>query len=135
MFYLVLPSTESRQRLIDQLKGEGILSVFHYMPLHTSPMGERMGGRQGDCPIAEDISERLVRLPFYNGLTEEDLATVVSAIKSVRFAGQRRSLVGSVAGMPMMSPETILKKRPAAAPVRRAAGGSLQLARDAARAD
>jgi dTDP-4-amino-4,6-dideoxygalactose transaminase len=81
LFYLLLPSLEKRTALIAHLKSRGILSVFHYLPLHLSEMGQRFGGRKGDCPVTEDISERLVRLPFYNGLQREDQELVCDAIR------------------------------------------------------
>lgn len=80
MFYLLLPSMASRQALIEYLKSRGILSVFHYLPLHLSDMGRHYGGKEGDCPVTEDISDRLLRLPFYNDLSEEDQEKVVEAI-------------------------------------------------------
>ena len=80
MFYLLLPSLEARQGLIAHLKGESILSVFHYLPLHTSEMGQRFGGKPGDCPVTEDISDRLLRLPFYAGLEEGDQEKVIHSI-------------------------------------------------------
>jgi dTDP-4-amino-4,6-dideoxygalactose transaminase len=80
MFYLLLPSLEDRQAMIDHLKARGILSVFHYLPLHLSDMGRQFGGELGDCPVTEDVSDRLVRLPFYNNLGEVDQAKVVEAI-------------------------------------------------------
>lgn len=80
MFYLLMPSLETRQRLIDHLKRQGILSVFHYLPLHLSDMGRRFGGKRGDCPVTEDVSDRLVRLPFYSCLSESEQADVVRAI-------------------------------------------------------
>ncbi len=81
MFYLLLPSLEIRQALIDHLKARGVLSVFHYLPLHLSDMGRRFGGQEGDCPVTEDVSDRLLRLPFYNDLDEADQAFVISAIQ------------------------------------------------------
>lgn len=80
MFYLLLPSFEHRQALITHLRARDISSVFHYVPLHLSRMGQRFGGRPGDCPVTEDISDRLLRLPFYNDLTEADQARIVDAI-------------------------------------------------------
>jgi dTDP-4-amino-4,6-dideoxygalactose transaminase len=81
MYYLILPSLENRQALISFLKARGILSVFHYVPLHLSPMGERMGGRKGSCPVSEEKSERLLRLPFYNRLGQEDQDRVIAAVR------------------------------------------------------
>jgi dTDP-4-amino-4,6-dideoxygalactose transaminase len=80
MFYVVLPSLEARTRLIEHLKSKGILSVFHYLPLHLSPMGQGYGYGVGDCPVTESISDRLVRLPFYNDLSLDDQAEVIEAI-------------------------------------------------------
>jgi dTDP-4-amino-4,6-dideoxygalactose transaminase len=80
MFYLLLPSLDSRQELIRHLNDQKINAVFHYLPLHLSQMGRQFGGKEGDCPVTEDISERLLRLPFYNDLTPADQARVVAAI-------------------------------------------------------
>ena len=82
LFYLLLPTPESRTAFIQHLKQRQILSVFHYQSLHLSEMGQQFGGRAGDCPITEAVSERLVRLPFYNGLTVSDQQRVISAIHS-----------------------------------------------------
>jgi dTDP-4-amino-4,6-dideoxygalactose transaminase len=80
MYYLILPSQEARNELIAHLEHRGINAVFHYQPLHLSDMGSRFGGLSGQCPVAEWASERLVRLPFYNDLTEADQAKVVEGI-------------------------------------------------------
>ena len=85
MFYLLLPTLTMRDALIAHLKSRGILSVFHYVPLHNSEMGLRVGSGLDECREAVTASERLVRLPFYNDLTEEDQAEVIEAIRS--FAG------------------------------------------------
>jgi dTDP-4-amino-4,6-dideoxygalactose transaminase len=58
--------------------------VFHYQPLHHSIMGERFGGRQGACPVTEEISDRLLRLPIYNDLSEADQERVVAAVRGFR---------------------------------------------------
>lgn len=84
MFYLVMPSLQQRQMLIEHLRARGILAVFHYLPLHLSEMGKRIGGRPGDYPVTEEIADRLLRLPFYNGLTESDQAGVIQAIIEFR---------------------------------------------------
>jgi dTDP-4-amino-4,6-dideoxygalactose transaminase len=84
MFYLLTPSLAFRQALIGHLKERGILAVFHYLPLHLSPMGRRLGGGPGDCPVSADVSDRLLRLPFYNDLSEADQQRVVDAIKEFR---------------------------------------------------
>lgn len=81
MFYVIMPSFESRQALISHLAGCGILAVFHYLPLHSSPMGLRFGGRQGDCPVTEDMADRLVRLPFFTGMSSSEQSQVIDAVR------------------------------------------------------
>ena len=85
MYYLLLPSLDARQAFIAALRDKGIYSVFHYLPLHLSDMGRSFGGQVGDCPVTESVSDRLVRLPFYNTLSEADQCRVVEAIHSLRF--------------------------------------------------
>lgn len=80
MFYLLMPSLAARTRFITHLKERGILSVFHYVPLHSSTMAQQWGSQPGDCPVTEDISERLVRLPFYNDLNEETQSYICAAV-------------------------------------------------------
>ncbi len=81
MFYLLLPSLERRQALLAHLKSQGILAVFHYLPLHLSEMGRKLGGRPGECPVTEDVSDRLLRLPFYNDLTDQDQDEVIDRVR------------------------------------------------------
>lgn len=80
MYYLLLPDLETRSALIQHLKQQGIQSVFHYVPLHTSAMGQNMGYRTGMFPVAESIADRLLRLPFYHDLTTDDIDEVVHHI-------------------------------------------------------
>jgi dTDP-4-amino-4,6-dideoxygalactose transaminase len=88
MFYLILPSLEYRQGLIAHLKTLGINSVFHYVPLHLSKMGRRSAARETQCPVTEDLSARLLRLPFYNDLTETEQSRVVAAITSFEWGAK-----------------------------------------------
>jgi dTDP-4-amino-4,6-dideoxygalactose transaminase len=81
MFYLLLPTLEDRQAFIEHLRQRGILAVFHYVPLHLAPMGQKYGGRPGDCPVVEALSDRLVRLPFYFDLSESDQQRVIDAAR------------------------------------------------------
>jgi len=80
MFYLLMPSISHRAALMANLMEQGILSVFHYLPLHLSAMGRRYGGAAGACPVTEDIADRVVRLPFYNDLTEAEQASVIATV-------------------------------------------------------
>jgi dTDP-4-amino-4,6-dideoxygalactose transaminase len=84
MFYVVLPTSEFRDELISHLKGSGILSVFHYVPLHLSAAGKRFAARPSDCPVTEDLSARLLRLPFYTDITPHELGRVVATVTSYR---------------------------------------------------
>jgi dTDP-4-amino-4,6-dideoxygalactose transaminase len=86
MYYLLMPSLRARSELIAYLKEHDINSVFHYLPLHLSVMGRKFGGREGECPVTEDVSDRLLRLPFYNSLGEADLERVIEALLSFRFS-------------------------------------------------
>ncbi len=80
LFYLLLPSLEKREALIRHLKSKDILAVFHYVPLHLSPRGQQYGYDEKDCLVTQDISERLIRLPFYYDLTESEQDRVISQV-------------------------------------------------------
>jgi dTDP-4-amino-4,6-dideoxygalactose transaminase len=80
LFYMLLPAQDVRDRLIAYLKRAGILTVFHYQPLHRSEMGQRYGYAAGDFPVTEDLSQRLIRLPFFNDLSESDQNCVLERI-------------------------------------------------------
>jgi dTDP-4-amino-4,6-dideoxygalactose transaminase len=82
LFYILLPDLETRNDLMAHLKRCGILAVFHYVPLHSSPMGRKFGYEVGDLPVTEQLSGRLLRLPLYHDLTEDDQLEVVRAIKT-----------------------------------------------------
>ncbi|HQZ16502.1 MAG TPA: dTDP-4-amino-4,6-dideoxygalactose transaminase [Vicinamibacteria bacterium] len=79
MFYLLLPSLEFRQRLIAHLKAADILAVFHYLPLNRSVMARKIGAENA-CPVTEDVSDRLLRLPFYFDLGDHDQRRVIDRI-------------------------------------------------------
>jgi dTDP-4-amino-4,6-dideoxygalactose transaminase len=84
LYYLLMPTASARARLIEHLKARGILAVFHYLPLHSSPMGRKLGASEGACPVAEDVSERLLRLPFYTNLTVDDQDDVIAAVHAFK---------------------------------------------------
>jgi dTDP-4-amino-4,6-dideoxygalactose transaminase len=87
MFYVLFPSLAERQDAIAWLRKHDILAVFHYLPLNASEMGQRFGARPGDCPVTEDVSDRLLRLPFYNTLGEGDQDRVIETLMAWRRAG------------------------------------------------
>jgi dTDP-4-amino-4,6-dideoxygalactose transaminase len=86
MFYVLFPSLAERQDAIAWLRQHGIYAVFHYLPLNASDMGQRFGARAGDCPVTEDVSDRLLRLPFYNSLGEDDQDRVIETLMAWRRA-------------------------------------------------
>lgn len=93
IFYLILNSVQERDYLIYKLKEKGISASFHYIPLHTSPMGKRYGYKTGDLPVTEDLSHRLVRLPIYPGLTKMEQDYIIDTIN---IAMKQRAKVSSV---------------------------------------
>ena len=82
MYYLLFPTLAQRQSFIERLKERDILSVFHYLPLHLSDMGLRFGGKAGDCPVTERVSDQLVRLPFFYNLTDAEQDRVIEVVLS-----------------------------------------------------
>jgi len=82
VFHLRFAGADVRDRFISHLRDHGVAAVFHYQPLNTSTMGLSFGGRPGQCPIAEEAGETLVRLPLHVGLSAEDQATVIAAVIS-----------------------------------------------------
>lgn len=84
LFYLLMPTLDDRQNLIAHLRAAGVQATFHYVPLHLSEMGVRFGGRPGDCPVTEAASDRLVRLPLFLDLSDEDQARVIRLVKAFR---------------------------------------------------
>jgi dTDP-4-amino-4,6-dideoxygalactose transaminase len=85
MFYMLLPNLELRQKLISYLRERGVYSVFHYLPLHLSTMGCSFGGKVGDCPVTERVSDQLVRLPFHNALTSAEQEQVIDLLERFPF--------------------------------------------------
>ena len=82
MFYVLLPDNATRDQTLRQLKAQAIHPTFHYVPLHSSDAGRRFAARHTDCPVTEDVSGRLIRLPFYNNLTPDEVDRVVAALLS-----------------------------------------------------
>ncbi len=82
MYYLLLPDLETRTALIAHLKARGILAVFHYLPLHLSEFARQWGGRVGDCPVTETVSDQLLRLPLFYSMSDEQQERVIAAVTS-----------------------------------------------------
>jgi dTDP-4-amino-4,6-dideoxygalactose transaminase len=78
MYYLLLGEEARRSAFIDSLARADINAVFHYVPLHLSPMGRRTGRTAADLPVTESVAEQLVRLPLWPGMSEAEIDRVVS---------------------------------------------------------
>lgn len=81
MFKVMTDSAETRHHLLAHLRSNGIGATFHYVPLHTSPMGQKFGYAAGDLPVTEDLHARLIRLPLYCDMTVEDQDRVVDVVR------------------------------------------------------
>jgi dTDP-4-amino-4,6-dideoxygalactose transaminase len=79
-YFILLPDNSARGSLIEYLDKKGIMAVFHYIPLHTSPVGRSLGYRDGMLPVTEDVAGRLLRLPFYYELGDDDIDDVVTEV-------------------------------------------------------
>jgi len=86
MYYLLLPDLQQRSAFINSLKQHGIGAVFHYVPLHSSPMGRQFGRMSGKLKNTDELSDRLVRLPMWLGL-EEELDDVIQLIINILDSG------------------------------------------------
>lgn len=82
-YYLLLPDLAGRERLIAALAERGIMAVFHYVPLHSSPAGRRFGRAAGDLSVTDQVADRIVRLPVWVGLTDDDVERVASEVIAV----------------------------------------------------
>lgn len=83
MYNIVLPSSQTRSNLVEELKKHDIMAYICYVPLHSSPMGKRLGYKAGDCPVTEDLGNRTLRLPLYADMTTSDAENVVKKIKEI----------------------------------------------------
>lgn len=84
LFHLRFENIEVRTSFIQHLKDRGVSSVFHYQALNTSDIGKSIGGFQGQCPVSENASECLARLPIYSLLSDEQQTYVIEVVKSFR---------------------------------------------------
>ena len=81
MYYILLAPDIARQRVLEHLKREGVHAVFHYVPLHSAPGGERFGRAHGPMNNTDDLSSRLIRLPLWVNLAPEQQDRVVDALR------------------------------------------------------
>ncbi len=83
IFYILLNTEEERNYVMDKLKESGVSAVFHYIPLHTSPMGLKLGYKKGDLPKTENLSGRLLRLPMYAELKDKEINYIIDKICNI----------------------------------------------------
>ena len=81
LFPLLLPDLEARTRFLAFTREQGVATTFHYIPLHSSPAGERFGTTPFGCPTATDVSDRLVRLPLFSDITENEVDTIIEVTR------------------------------------------------------
>ncbi len=88
IYYLLLPDVAGRQGMLQHLAERGVTATFHYLPLHSAPAGLRYGRvGAGGCPVTDSAADRLVRLPLFAGMSEQELDRVVQAVTSYRVPG------------------------------------------------
>jgi dTDP-4-amino-4,6-dideoxygalactose transaminase len=89
LFYVLMPDKRTRDTVMEAMRQEGINPTFHYVPLHSSIGGRRFAARETDCPVTTDVSERLLRMPFFNNLTDAQMDRIVES-----FGRATRAAVG-----------------------------------------
>jgi dTDP-4-amino-4,6-dideoxygalactose transaminase len=91
MFYVILPTARQRDQVLAALKTAGVCAVFHYVPLHNSPMGKALC-KEVHLPVTEDLSRRLIRLPFFHEITGDEQNFVLdSLVGAIRETGAENS--------------------------------------------
>jgi dTDP-4-amino-4,6-dideoxygalactose transaminase len=91
LYYLLVPDRASRDRLLAELEDRGVYAVFHYVPLHSAPAGRRYGRTHGTLDVTDDVSGRLVRLPLWAGMTDEQVDHVIASVTEVLASLHTRS--------------------------------------------
>lgn len=81
VYHLRFRTADQRSQFISHMSEHGVNCVFHYQPLHVSPVGRQFGGLPGQCPVAEHAGDCLIRLPLYNLLTENDQSRIIESVQ------------------------------------------------------
>jgi dTDP-4-amino-4,6-dideoxygalactose transaminase len=98
MYYLLMPDRRTRDELIAALDERGINAVFHYIPLHSSPAGARLGRTHGDLTVTDDVSGRLLRLPLWTGMRDTEIERVVDAVLGIVASNDARRVTSATSG-------------------------------------
>jgi dTDP-4-amino-4,6-dideoxygalactose transaminase len=91
MFYVLMPTGAVRDFVLDALAASGIRATFHYVPLHSAPAAAGFADRTAACPVTDDISARLLRLPFYNSLSEGEIERIVEEFAAATVAARHET--------------------------------------------
>ena len=83
MYYVLLPDLARRTAFIDKLRRVGINTVFHYIPLHSSPAGRRYARAHGTMKVTDEMTDRLVRLPLWSGLEEQQTEVIQQILAAI----------------------------------------------------
>lgn len=83
MYNILLPTDEIRTKLVEELKQKGIMAYICYVPLHSAPMGRKLGWKPEDCPVTEEYGQRVLRLPLYADMTRQDVEQIVVAVREI----------------------------------------------------
>lgn len=83
IFYIILPSAKKRTEVLSYLKQNGVGASFHYVPLHSSPVGKKINIDQSDLTLTQDLSERLIRLPIFAGMKQEEYDYVIKTLTAI----------------------------------------------------
>jgi dTDP-4-amino-4,6-dideoxygalactose transaminase len=83
LFYFLVESGKVRDAILSELRRAGVLAIFHFVPLHVSPMGRKYGYRKGDFPVSEKAGECLIRLPLFNAMTRSQQSYVIRTLRKI----------------------------------------------------
>ncbi len=91
MFYVLLPDAHTRDSVLESMRARGVQPTFHYVPLHGAPGADKYAARRTECPVTDDISRRLLRLPFHNNLSADEIDRVVDAFRDSLVAARAKT--------------------------------------------
>lgn len=95
MYYILATNTGEQQQILAHMKEQGIGAVFHYIPLHSAPAGLRFGRAHGRLKVTDDIWSRLIRLPLWPDMQQEDIERVCAAVRGALDGGQAKKKAAS----------------------------------------
>jgi dTDP-4-amino-4,6-dideoxygalactose transaminase len=91
MFYVLLPDGRTRDAVLEGMRAHGVQPTFHYVPLHSAPGADKYAKLRTKCPVTDDVSRRLLRLPFHNNLSADDIERVVGAFRDSLVAARAKT--------------------------------------------